>query len=119
VLDTTDLKGIAYVARAARFERFELRGQLGVGAIRTSGSGDMMNLGLTTHVANSGVFPTAEAEVRATVPISPRWAVTGGPLLSYYNQWFDFHRIDSNGDKAGATHRLGELVMVLGVSYRM
>ena len=116
-LATTDIKAIAYVARAARFERWELRGQLGLGAIRTSASGDMMNLGATTPVSNSGVFPTAEAEVRATVPISPRWAVTGGPLLTYYDQWFAFDSVKSAG--GSGTHRLGELVMVLGLSYRL
>ena len=52
-----------------------------------------------------------------SAPISPRWAVTGGPLLTYYDQWFAFDSVKSAG--GSGTHRLGELVMVLGLSYRL
>ena len=116
---TTDVKAIAYVARAARFEHFELRGQIGLGAIYTSASGDEMNLGTTTPVHASGVFPTGEAALRATVPISARWAATGGALFDYYDQWFGFDKLTSGPGSEGATHRLADMQLLLGLSYRL
>jgi len=113
-LHTRDLKAIGYVARAARFERWELRGALGLGAIRTTASGDMIDRGTMQPVESHGTFPTAEASLRATLPISPRWAVTGGSIASYYGQTFAF----ANGTTAGETHREAELVFLLGLAYR-
>ena len=42
-LHTRDLEALAYVARSARFARWELRGALGVGAIHTAASGEAVN----------------------------------------------------------------------------
>lgn len=106
---TVDLKGMGYVARTAKFEQWELRGALGLGVIHTSG--EALD-GYENPVSESHrTFPTAEASLHATVPISPSWAITGGPVASYYDQWFR-----ANG---GETHRLAELVVFAGVSYRM
>jgi hypothetical protein len=114
-LATTDLKAMAYVARAARFERWELRGSLGAGAIRTTATGDDEFGGMSMQVAQSRVFATAEASLRAVVPISPRWAVTGGPIVSYYGQTFEFV-----GNPAfNATTRTAELLVMAGLSYRL
>jgi hypothetical protein len=110
IIHTLDEKGIAYLARTARFEHWELRGSLGIGVIHTSGSGDAVNGTNHQYLENAGFFPSAEASLRATVPISPSWGVTGGPVVTYYDQWF---RTDS-----GETHRLAELAVFGGLSYR-
>jgi hypothetical protein len=114
-LDRTDIKAIASITRAARFQRFELRGSLGAGLVRTTATGDMMDRGMVTPIATSDVFPVAEASARVTVPISPKWAITAGPTATYYDQYFKF----VGGTRDGATHRLGELVLVGGLSFRL
>jgi len=106
---TLDLKGMAYVARTAKFESWELRGALGLGVIHTSG--EALDVYENPVAESHRTFPTAEASLHATVPISPSWAITGGPIASYYDQWFR-----ANG---GETHRLAELSFLAGVSYRM
>jgi hypothetical protein len=109
MVHTVDVKGMGYVARTAKFEQWELRGALGLGIIHTSGEADDA---YENPVSESHrTFPTAEASLHVTVPISPSWAITGGPIASYYDQWFR-----ANG---GETHRLAELVVLAGVSYRM
>lgn len=111
ILETVDLKAIGYVARATRFERWELRGALGAGVIRTTASGDEVGGGMTRPIREERLFPTAEASLRATVPISPDIAVSLGPTVSYYDQWF---HVGGN-----ETHRLAELVVFGGLSYRL
>ena len=107
-LHTRDIKAIAYVARTAGFRHWELRGALGAGAIRTAASAEAFNGPRMEWVEDTGVFPTAEASLRATVPISPHWAVTGGAIATYMNQWFHL--------EGGTNHREAELVFSLGVA---
>ena len=115
VLATRDLNAIAYVARTVAFEQWSLRISFGAGAIRTSASGDLMDLGSSTPVAQTGVFGTLETSARAIVPISSRWAVTGGLVASYYGQTFGF----VGGTPDGATSRLGDVQLILGLSTRL
>jgi hypothetical protein len=115
VLATRDLKALMYVARTVAFERWSLRVSLGAGAIRTSASGDLMDLGASTPVAQTGLFGTFETSARAIVPISSRWAVTGGVVASYYGQTFEL----TGGTADGATSRLGDVQLLLGLSTRL
>jgi hypothetical protein len=109
-LHTRDLRALGYVARAATFRRWELRGSFGVGAIRTTASAEAFNGPRMAWVEDGGVFPVAEATVRATVPISPRWAVTTGAVVTYLDQYFHLD--------GGTTHREAELVFQLGLALR-
>ncbi len=115
VLATRDLKALTYVARTVAFERWSLRISLGAGAIRTSASGDLMDLGTSSAVTQTGVFGTFETSVRAIVPISSRWAVTGGLVASYYGQTFAF----DGGTSDGATSRLGDVQLMLGLGTKL
>ncbi|MDB4956518.1 MAG: hypothetical protein JWO36_4087 [Myxococcales bacterium] len=115
LLHTTDTKATAYIARSARFAHWNLAGLVGAGAIHTSASGDMIDHSTMQPVHDSRLFPTVEASVRATVPISAHWSVTGGPMLTYLHQTFQFYNAGPNGP----THRDGELMLLLGLSYRL
>lgn len=114
-LRTTDVKALVSIARAAQLHGWELRGTLAAGMVRTTATGDMTAAATTMPISGGGVFPTAEASARVTVPISPRWAVTAGPTATYYDQHFRF----VNGTPGGETHRLGELVIAAGLSLRL
>ena len=108
-IHTLDLKAMGFIARTATFDRWQLRGELGLGVIRTSGKA------FDTHEQpvdeTHRTFPTVEASLHATIPISPRWAISGGPVVSYYDQWFLAY--------SGETHRLADLSFYGGLSYRI
>lgn len=114
-LEVRDLEALGYVARTARFAHWSLRGGVYLGALDTRGRGTKQHVDMTSEVSGGGVTPVFEAGLRATVPISPAWAVTGGPLVTYMNQWFTF----VEGTHEGGTHRDAELLFTLGLTYQL
>ncbi|MFT3694053.1 MAG: hypothetical protein QM831_12990 [Kofleriaceae bacterium] len=114
-LDVRDLEGLAFVARTAHFTGWSLRGELAVGALDTHGQGSRQEDGTWMDVTGGGVTPVIEAAARATVPISHSWAITGGPIVSYMNQWFTY----IPGTHVDGTHREAELLFSLGLTYQL
>lgn len=86
-MSATDLKMTAYVARAWRFGRWQLRPSLGLGFIYAEGSGYISDPGTSIEV--DGTFPTAEGSLFLSRELGKQWAAYGGPLATIIAQRFD------------------------------
>jgi hypothetical protein len=97
-----DMRALITAAKTWSGGPWRLRTQLAFGVMHTQYSGvlDVNELGVTMNVEGEGVTNTFELAVTAAREIAPSWAISIGPLLTYYGQEYD---LDSTFVKTGPT----------------
>jgi len=111
-LATTDVRAVASIARTSTFGRWQLRISAGAGVVRTNASGELDGDSITA----SGAFPTAEASVLFGRELGRTWAVTAGPVVTWYSQSYE---VFQGGGPMELQRRDTELMAFAGLRHRM
>ncbi len=86
-LEARDLRAIAQIARTSRFGAWELRIGAGLGVVYTSAHG--YSSSSIDEFTAQGVSPTGELAVQLSRRLGDHWAITAGPLATWYQQELD------------------------------
>ena len=123
VLTVKDLKAVAYLGRAVRFGRWELRGGIGLGAIHTTAN----VFGTTAYqpgtVSSNAAyevdktFPVGELSAMLTRRIGDSWGLGIGPVVTWIDE--SFTSTDPNMTGATVELRMPQLMVFGGLRYEL
>jgi hypothetical protein len=82
----TDLRTVATAGYTIGSGGAQLRAEVGAGVIRTSLTGHSPFAPPGMQFETSGVFPVGEASLQGMLVINASWALSAGPLVTFYSQ---------------------------------
>jgi hypothetical protein len=111
-LQTRDIRAVASLARTSTFGRWQLRIGAGAGVMHTTATTELEGV----PIEAAGVFPTAELSVLFARRLGGAWALTAGPVVTWYAQRYETFR---DGSAMTLERRDAELMAFGGLRHRM
>ncbi|NVB77808.1 MAG: hypothetical protein HOV81_05380 [Kofleriaceae bacterium] len=124
-LMTSDKKLTATVTRNMQYGRFQLRASAGLGLVYSEAGGLMTSYAVGASsdiIEGDDVFSVADASLLLGIELGKSWAITGGPVLTIYDQVFDAHSVQMTWEPTPAmtvSRQTVEVMGYMGLRYRL